>query len=633
MCGISGVMLQSRTQPRDEAMRQVHTMLSAMSHRGPDGQAEYASHGIVLGANRLAIRGTDERQPPLFAHEAGIVVVCNGEIDNHRELRRWLASCGHVIEESSDIAVLAPLYLEKGLAFLDDLEGVYAIALWDARKQQLILARDRAGERHLYYSVSEQGVTFASELAAMVAGAPDQIDLDSHSLPNYLRSGYCPSQWTLLARHFKVCPGEAIVFEGQSTRHVRYWQPPMGRAEQATPDAEEFDRRFRNAIARQTDIDVDFGVLLSGGLDSSLITAVTRSVRPKQPLNAYCIRFGESSFDEGCQAEAIARQFACQFTPVTVVPSDIPVTLKQLIATTGEPLADPAWLPLSIVTKRAAQDVKVLLAGEGADELFGGYPTYLGARLATHYAHLPKAVRAALRRLINSLPVSDQKVTVSFLLKRFVEGQSLDGLARHLRWTANLSAEWIEQLGFDYPADCTTHDAARLIDVIQSYDFSHSLPDALLAKADRGGMCHAVEIRAPFLDRAVIDFAATLPLNERVRRLTTKVFLKNYARRYLSASTIHRRKRGLSVPLGQWLRGPLLKWAEEKLSSHALADAGVDNGAALALLSEHVRKSRDHARGLWNLIVLAEWLEWLRDARGIVSAESVKCPSDILVDV
>jgi asparagine synthase (glutamine-hydrolysing) len=401
---------------------------------------------------------------------------------------------------------------------------------------------------------------------------------------------------------------------------------------QAVPNAAEFDARFRHAITRQTDIDVDYGVLLSGGLDSSLITAVARSIRPQQALNAYCIRFGEASFDEGCQAEAIARQFSCEFIPVTVAPSDIPVALKQLICTTGEPLADPAWLPLSIVAKRASQDVKVLLAGEGADELFGGYPTYLGARLAAHYARLPRAARTAIRQLIHALPVSDQKVTLSFLLKRFVEGQSLDGFARHLLWTANLSPEWIQRLGFDYPADCTTHDAARLMDVIQNYDFSHSLPDALMAKADRGGMCHGLEIRAPFLDKAVIDFAATLPLNARVKGLTTKVFLKDYARRYLSASTIHRRKRGLSVPLGQWLRGPLFEWAQARLSSGALANAGVANQVALALLEEHANKSRDHARGLWNLIVLAEWLEWMEGAGQGARVESTLRASNMVVN-
>ncbi|WP_199100668.1 asparagine synthase (glutamine-hydrolyzing) [Dyella sp. ASV21] len=614
MCGIGGVLIRNQADTHGTAIGRVRAMLSAMTHRGPDGQAEYASRDIALGANRLAIRGTDQVQPPLFIHEAGIVVACNGEIDNHRELRHSLEAAGHLIEGSSDIAVLAPLYLEKGLAFLDELRGAFAIALWDARKQQLILARDRSGERHLYYSITDHGVSFASELAAMVAGAPSPITLDTHTLPYYVRSGYCPAQWTLLMRHFKVCPGEAIVWEGQSTRRLRYWLPPLGRVKQIAPSIAEFDARFRQAITLQTDIDVDYGVLLSGGLDSSLITAVARDLRPHQPLHAYCIRFDEASFDEGNDAQAIARHLSCGFTSVTIGPADIPDGLRHLIRTTGEPLADPAWLPLSAVAKRASLDVKMLLAGEGADELFGGYPTYLGARMATHYDKLPLSVRTACRRIVDALPISEQKVSLTFLLKKFVDGQALDGLARHLLWTANLSPAWMDRLGIGYPADYTAHESSQLMDAIQRYDFSHSLPDALMAKADRGGMCHGVEIRAPFLDQAVIEFAATLPLTARIQGITTKAFLKTYARQYLPDSVIYRRKRGLSVPLGRWLRGPLHAWARTKLSSPALNRAGISNQAAMELLNEHLRKHNDHARGLWNLIVLSEWLEWLHDA-------------------
>lgn len=615
MCGIGGVMIKDRGETPAPDIQHVRSMLFAMAHRGPDGRAEYVSDDIAIGVNRLAIRGTGVAQAPLFVHESGVVVACNGEIDNHRQLRKSLAASGHVIDSTSDVAVIAPLYLEKSLAFLNHLEGVFAIVLWDPRSKRLILARDRSGERHLYYAASDQGISFASELAAMMGHDATRDSVDRRSMAHYLRSGYCASPWTPLTNHYKVRPGEMIVWEGNKTRYIRYWLPPFGRTKPVAPSESGFDELFRDAIARQTDVDVNYGVLLSGGLDSSLITAVTRAVRPQRPLNAYCIRFDESSFDEGDHAQSIAERFDCKFTTVTMRASHVPGTLRRLIHTTGELLADPAWLPLSMVTERASRDVKMLLAGEGADEIFGGYPTYLGAQLSARYDRLPRTLRAVLRRIVEALPVSDRKVTLSFLLKKFMQGSAPDGLARHLLWNANLSPAWIHRLGVDYPVDHTEHDASRLIDIIQGYDFEHSLPDALMAKADRGGMCHGLEIRAPFLDRSVVEFAATLPLAARVKGTTTKAFLKRYARRYLPASAIDRRKRGLSVPLAQWLRGPLHDWAIARLSSDALHDLGIDQTSALELMDEHIHRRADHARGLWNLIVLAEWAEWFQQTQ------------------
>lgn len=616
MCGIGGVLMNHHEGSHEAILLQVQAMLSAMLHRGPDGQAEYADESVGIGANRLAIRGIDQMQPPLFVHESGVVVACNGEIDNHRALRISLAAQGHVIGSSSDIAVIAPLYLEKDLGFLEHLDGVFAMALWDPRKRRLILARDRTGERHLYYALSAQGIWFASEFAALQVAAPAYVAMDRQALGYYLRSGYCPSPRTLLSQQFKVCPGEMIVRERNRTRYTRYWAAPIGRKQTSAPSTSEFDGVFRNAVERQTDVDADYGVLLSGGLDSSLITAVARQVRPAHRLRAYCVRFEESSFDEESSAQVVARMQDCPLTTVTLGATQVPQMLRHLVRTTGEPLADPAWLPLFLITEHASRDVKMLLAGEGADELFGGYPSYLGALWSSQYGKLPATLRRAIRRLVDAFPVSDKKVALSFLLKKFVDGQAHDGLTRHLLWNANLSQEWIRRLGMDCPMDQVEHHGLSLLDLVQSYDFEHSLPDALMAKADRGGMCHGLEIRAPFLDRAVIEYASTLPTNARIKRLRTKVFLKNYARRYLPPEIVERRKRGLSVPLGQWLRGPLHDWATEKLLSETLRNVGIRTDAALALMEDHMQRRGDHARGLWNLIVLSEWLEWAREAHG-----------------
>jgi asparagine synthase (glutamine-hydrolysing) len=622
MCGICGLLNRDASHPIPHLAQKTRTMLEAMTHRGPHGDAFFTRPNLAIASNRLAIRGVDQHQPPLIEHESGIVVTCNGEIDNHRELRRSLADAGHDITLSTDVAVIAPLYLEKGLAFLEHLQGVFALALWDPRHQRLILARDRGGERHLYYTASDSAVCFASELASLLTMRDTPAQVDKTGLARYLRSGYCPSPQSPLKDIYKVAPGEMIVVEPTGIQHRRYWNMPHGNASSPMPTTKDFDKVFRAAVARQSDIDVDYGVLLSGGIDSALMTSVARSIRPEKKLTAYCIRFAEASFDEGQYAAELAQQMGCDFVPVTVSAEDFPGMLRELVRATGEPLADPAWIPLSLVTRRASKDVRVLLAGEGADELFGGYPTYLGAQWASRYARLPKPVKTLSEKLIEAFPTSDKKVTLSFLLKRFIRGQDLDGLARHLLWTASISPEWLRRLGIEPPIDDTRHVPSALLDTIQRYDFGHSLPDALMSKADRGGMLHGVEIRAPFLDQSVIEFAARLPAQARVRGLTTKVFLKRYALDYVPESVVTRRKRGLSVPLASWLRGPLREWAESQLSHKLLGEAGIDARATRDLFAEHQARASDHARAIWTLIVLSEWLQWL-DQRAGLSAQPV----------
>ncbi len=298
--------------------------------------------------------------------------------------------------------------------------------------------------------------------------------------------------------------------------------------------------------------------------------------------------------------------------PVWVQPGDLPDALSLLIKTVGEPLADPAWLPAALLARRAAQDVPMALVGEGADELFGGYPTYTGAGIAENFSKLPAWIRNSIRCAVESLPVSDKKMTVSFLLKRFVQGAELGGMTRHELWMSNITPAILARLGVP-PAASRTDDAGGglLLDRVQRWDLESFLAEGLLTKADRASMSSALELRAPFLDESVMTFAASLPVADRVQNFSTKIFLKNYALRYLPKSIVHRRKRGLSVPIGRWLRGPLREWAAKSLGNERLEQAGVRTGAASELFSEHCRHQADHARALWTLIVLSEWLDWV----------------------
>ncbi len=651
----------------------VAAMISALMHRGPDESGVHEVAGSILGATRLSIRGIAGGRQPIVDAATGVAVVCNGEIDNSGELRAWLESRGRPVGSLTDVAVLNGLYLEKGERFVDELVGAFALALWDPRDGTLLLARDRAGERPLFFSLEGDTVRFATEIAALATDPDLRLTPDRASLAWYLRFGSFIAPRTPFAEVRKVGPGEVVVFRGGATgpslTHRRYWEwrigvPARVRGPAGADLLEAFDRIFRQAVKRQSEADVDYGVFLSGGVDSSLVAAVARSLRPERPLTAYTLRFDEPSFDEGSAASRVAAHLGCARVPVWVRAADLPEGIATLVRTVGEPLADPAWVPTALLARRAAQDVKLCLVGEGADELFGGYPTYLGATAAATYASWPRSLKAVVRRVVEWWPPSDKKVTLLFMLKRFVAGADMDGIARHYLWTSNVPPVLLRRLGLgadavpegpvppewmqpapgraagsrvpaaNHPGREPGKTVPGLLDLLQRIDLEAFLAEGLLTKADRAGMQAALELRAPFLDREVLEFAARLAPRERVQGATTKVFLKRYARRYLPRGVVHRKKRGLSVPLARWLRGPLHEWAADHLEDRRLERVGVRTPAALELLREHVARTHDHARALWALVVLVEWLRWVdvRSRTGYTSADHGPDPLERRLD-
>ncbi len=611
MCGICGIV--SFAGAPDPARRgRAESMLRVLGHRGPDEVRLEDSPSAVFGATRLAIRGLDSGSQPLVDAETGVLAVCNGEIDNHVELRAWLAGRGRRVALDTDIAVVAPLYLECGDAFVERLIGAFAVAIWDPRSRRLLLARDRAGERPLFYAPRGDEALFASEVAAAVADAATPLTPGREAIAHYLRYGCFAAPWTSFLELKRVPPGEVVALDGSGATARRYWRLGIAESVKVEPSLDRFDEVFRRAVLRQSEVDVPFGVFLSGGVDSSLVAAVMKAVRPGHRFGAYTVRFGEASYDEGAFAERAARGLGIPLASVRLEAGDFPKRIAKLVALAGEPLGDPAWVPASALASRAAEDVKVVLVGEGADEIFGGYPTYIGARISERWRRVPAPLRVLVERAVRAWPVSDRKVTISFLLKRFLDGAGLEGMERHRLWTSSVPPELLARLGVADPGTWgPAPGGADLLDLVQLHDLETSLAEGLLTKADRAGMQSSLELRAPFLDKDVMEFAATLPASERVRGVTTKVFLKRFALRYLPRGIVHRKKRGLSVPLASWLRGTLHDWARERLASPRLAGVGVDPRAALAILDEHRASAADRSRAIWTVVVLSEWLEWL----------------------
>jgi asparagine synthase (glutamine-hydrolysing) len=619
MCGIAGTVRWEGPGAEPGRVQQAAAMVEAVAHRGPDDQRTVQSGAAVLGAARLAIRGLQGGAQPMVHEGSGVVVVCNGEIDNHHELKEFLSAQGRTVDAKNDVAVIADLYGLLGAECVQRLHGAFALAIWDPAQQTLLLARDRAGERPLFYAADETGVTFASEIASLVTALGRPLHRDLQGIRDYLQRGYFGAPQSPLRGIRKVRPAEVVIFSRQTPEHRRYWRWNLPTAPKQKADPETFDEIFRHAVRRQSEVDVPYGVFLSGGIDSSLVAAVLRSLRPEYPLTAYTLRFHEPSFDEGSFALQVAQMLTIPCETVWVHADDFPRELAGLIAHTGEPLADPAWIPAALLARRAAQDAKIALVGEGGDELFGGYPTYIGARVSAAYAALPNIVKSAIGSLVRSWPPSQKKMTLSFLLKKFIAGAELDGMARHLLWTASIDPALLRRLGVEpvKPAFEPKHEDEALLDALQRYDLENTLAEGLLTKADRASMLSAIELRAPFLDPEVMEFAAGLLLEERVKGITTKAFLKDYALRYLPRAIVHRRKRGLSVPLTAWLRGPLYQWAEGHLENPLLGDVGIQRSEAKALLEEHRQLKNDYARPLWTLLVLSEWLKWA-DARELV---------------
>ncbi len=540
MCGICGVVPFADSDS-DGTHDRVRKMLESLTHRGPDDVATGIHGNVVFGATRLAIRGVQDGRQPMVDPETGLLVACNGEIDNHHELRAWLAARGRTVTQATDIAVIPGMYLELGESFIGRLIGAFAVAIWDPRIGRLLLARDRAGERPLFYTTSPEGVTFATEVAAIASHSGAPLDLDQNALRGYLQFGSFVAPTTPFAAVRKVPPAEVVTIDTSGIRHERYWRWGIVESRKQVPSLDAFDEIFREAVRRQSDVEVDFAVCLSGGLDSSLVSSVVKHLRPDRRIKAFTLRFDEESYDEGEYAGVVTKELGLEPVPVWVRPELVPSGISNLVRLVGEPLADPAWLPTALLAQQAAKEARMALVGEGADELFGGYPTYIGAGLAERYARLPRFFRFAVRRLFKSLPPSDKKVTISYLLKRFADGAELDGMARHRLWVSNVPPEILHRIGLkENPTPPMESTRGELLDLIQRRDLETSLAEGLLTKSDRASMSWAFELRTPFLDVAVMEFAASLPAAERVNGFSTKHFLKRYALRYLPRHIVYR---------------------------------------------------------------------------------------------
>jgi len=588
-------------------------MSSTLVHRGPDSDGVFLADGVGLAARRLAIIDLAHGDQPIANEDGTLHVVQNGEIYNHAELRGELERDGHRFSTRCDTEVLVHAYEEWGTAFAERLRGMFAIAIWDARERRLVLARDRYGIKPLYYRADGDGLEFASELRSLPRG---EIDLDA--LEAFLAFNSIPAPLTIFREARKLPPGYVLVWEDGNLSLERYARPaPVPVAELREDDEgeliEELRSRLRDSVRAHLLADVPVGVLLSGGIDSSALAALAAE-ESGEPVRTFSIGFEERSFNELADARLVAERYGTVHRELVLRP-DAALLLPALADAFDEPFADSSALPTYLVSQLAAEDVKVALSGEGGDELFGGYYTYVADLLAERAGGLATLARP----LVERLPSSTARASFDYKAKRFVRGAHLPPLERHHAWKEIFSADARAELtgrrhGFDpvdlYRERFAETDGAELLARLQDVDRTIYLVDDLLVKTDRASMAHSLEARVPFLDPVVTNFALSLPARHRVNGLRKKVLLRKAVAPLVPGRIIRGKKRGFSIPAAAWLRGELKPFARETLSADTLRRQGFFRPEAVTtLIDRHVAGKEDLSRQLWGLLAFTLWYE------------------------
>ena len=609
MCGICGIA----TTHGVADVESLRAMSDFLVHRGPDSAGEHVDGGIALAARRLSILDLAHGDQPIANEDGSCVVVQNGEIYNYPELRRELERAGHELRTRCDTEALVHLYEDHGLGFAERLRGMFAIAIWDARRGRLVLARDRYGIKPLYYRHVGDELRFASELRALPRG---EVDLDA--LEAFLAFNSIPAPYSIFREVRKLPAGHILVWEDGAVTLERYARPgPAATDELRTGDeaelVEELRARMRDSVRAHLLSDVPVGVLLSGGVDSAALAALAAQETP-EPVHTFTIGFAERSFDERDDARLVAERYGTEHHELLVRPEP-ELLLRALAEAFDEPFADSSALPTYLVSQLAAAHVKVALSGEGGDELFGGYYTYSADLMADRLAPFARAARP----LVEALPSSSRKASLDYRAKRFVRAAHLPPLERHHGWKEIFSADARSELtgrraAFDpvdvyrtrYAETAGAPQLARLQDV----DFGVYLVDDLLVKTDRASMAHSLEARVPFLDPLVTNLAFALPTRLKVRGLAKKVLLRKAVAPLVPREVVHGRKRGFSIPAAAWLRGELEPFARETLSAENLRRQGFFRPEPVTrLIDEHAAGQEDWSRQLWGLLAFTLWYE------------------------
>jgi asparagine synthase (glutamine-hydrolysing) len=631
MCGICGLVALNG-YPIDG--RVLADMNDALLHRGPDSGGEHVDGAVGIAARRLSIIDLETGDQPLSNEDGTVTVVQNGEIYNYRELRDGLLAKGHKFRTKGDTEVLAHLYEERGPAFAEDLRGMFAVAIWDAKRRRLVLARDRFGIKPLYYRLTGTSLSFASELKALLRQPDFSREIDADAVDAFLAFSFVPAPYSIFREARKLPPGSVLVWDeakGADIAIDRYARPRPAAAGDVRSGnevelAEELRERLRDSVRAHLIADVPVGVLLSGGVDSCTLAALASEVAA--PIRTFTIGFDDRGFDERSLARLVAERYATDHHELLLRPDAVHL-LPALAATFDEPFADSSAIPTYLVSELARRQVKVALSGEGGDEFFGGYNYYAGHGLARL---LSPAARVA-RPFVERLPTSVGKPSsFDWKAKRFVRSASLSTLERHYAWKSVFTPEERKRLvqpdqrpartPLDLLRDAyaETSGASDELARVMGVDLGVFLVDDMLVKTDRASMAHSLEARVPLLDPVVAELALALPTRMKVRGLAKKRLLRRAAEPLLPREILEGEKRGFVPPIGAWLAGELQPMTREALAPSNLRRQGFFEADAVnRLLNDHAAGRADNSRKIWALLTFSLWFD--RYAGGASSDE------------
>ncbi len=621
MCGITGMVRGEASEPVDP--ERLQAMCRTLSHRGPDDEGMYVRRDVGLGARRLAVVDVGGGRQPVRNETGTVHAVLNGEIYNHAQLRRQLMRQGHRFEAGSDSEVIPHLYEEHGPDFVERLEGMFAIAVWDEAARQLVLCRDRAGIKPMYYAAGA-GLVFGSEIRAILASGI-ATTLDTQALSDYLSLMYIPGPRSVYREIRKLEPATVLVW--RENRHTvrRYWSlaGTPRRDDLSTAGAQQRLRLLlTDSVERQLMSDVPLGFFLSGGLDSGAVVAAARQARPDAELRTFTVGFADRSYDERREAALVAHHLRTRHTEAVVEPRATDV-VERISPTFDEPFADPSIVPTYYLCEQARQHVTVALSGDGGDELFAGYLSYWADKVARHYRRLPRGLTGRLApALLRFIPTTHARSRLDFKARRFIENALEDPLRSHYLWRVvfrenhkaqllnpELFAEIADSYGTHEPHDLAGADFDALTR-FQYTDANVYLVDDVLAKADRVSMAHSLEVRVPLLATPMIEFAFSLPGRLKMPGYQTKWLFRRAMADALPRTISTMGKKGFNAPLPRWLAGPFRPLVDEYLSRDVVRRQGLlQFDRVNTLVRRHMDGVAEHGREIWTLLMLTLWAD------------------------
>ena len=624
MCGIVGKVFGDMQKQVDKNL--LKTMCQAIVHRGPDDEGIHLDGPVGLGMRRLKVIDLTGGHQPMSNEDGDVWIVFNGEIYNYLELRQRLEQKGHFFKTASDTETILHLYEEKGEECLDDLRGMFAFAIWDTGRQKLFLARDRLGQKPLYYAERNGALIFASELMALMCDKSISRDWDPLAIDEYLTYLFIPHPRTIYRHVKKLPPASYAIYQGGQFEVRRYWEARYEPISERPieENVEELDALLGEAVELRMRADVPFGAFLSGGLDSSLVTALMQRAST-QPIKTFSIGFEDSSFNELKYARQVARLLGTDHEE-HIVDYDVRELVPKLVGHFGEPFADSSAIPTYHLSKVTRSRVTVALSGDGGDEVFGGYRRYQARILADYFNRLPSCLG---RGMIEWIARQMKESTVYYgkslrkKVRRFLEFSAAVREVPETSWAfffmpqeknALYSEEFTDILnkGPFFPSyqGYWGRQSPDPRQVMLGLDLVTYLPDDILVKVDRMSMACSLETRAPFLDHKVVEFMAGIQRKQKFTLRKSKVLLRAVARKYLPMAILERPKQGFAIPLGKWLQNELRPWLEELLFGQASRERGIfDLDHLRQMVRDHISGRRDYSQQLWALLVLELWFQ------------------------